>query len=290
LLLQQNHAIPRLKDTAAQSACIMPLLSCTRGGFRMKFSKTVLAAATLAGLCAAQPALAQDDEWGSLTAYVAVTSDYRFRGISQNDKEPTPQASINWSGWDGFYLGTWVSKVNFLDNVAGKGGTSYETDFYAGKHTDLWGFADLNLQAYYYAYPDHNRAGGAPRYSYSEGLVQLSHTFGDLTITGTGSWSPDYFGETGTAYYAGGTASYAIFDWLSVSGTYGHQWVNHTLPAYSYWDFGATLTYRSLAFDVRYVDTDHSAASCVAYTAGKPSWCNSGFIATLTYNMDPFPW
>ena len=140
----------------------------------MKFSKTILAAATLAGLSAAMPAQAQDDQWGSLSAYIAVTSDYRFRGISQNDKNPAPQASINWTGPAGFYVGTWVSKVNFLDNTAGKGGTSLETDFYAGKHTDLWGFGDLNVQAYYYAYPDHNRAGGAPKYSYFEGIAQVS--------------------------------------------------------------------------------------------------------------------
>jgi uncharacterized protein (TIGR02001 family) len=256
----------------------------------MKFSKTILAAATLAGLSAAMPAQAQDDQWGSLSAYIAVTSDYRFRGISQNDKNPAPQASINWTGPAGFYVGTWVSKVNFLDNTAGKGGTSLETDFYAGKHTDLWGFGDLNVQAYYYAYPDHNRAGGAPKYSYFEGIAQVSIPIDALTITATGAWSPDFFGETGTAYYAGGTAAYTITDWISVSGNYGHQWVNHTLPGYSYWDLGTTLTYRNFALDMRYVDTDHSAASCVAFTAGKPGWCSSGFIATLTYNMDPFPW
>ena len=255
----------------------------------MKFSKTLLAAAALASLFAAAPASAQDDDWGGLSAYVAVTSDYRFRGISQNDKNPAPQAAINWSGPEGFYAGVWASTVNFLDNAAPKGGTSYETDFTIGKHTDLGG-VDLNLQGVYYAYPDHNRAGGAPRYSYFEGIGQLATTFDALTLTATGVWSPDFFAETGTAWAASGTAAFAFNDWLSLSGTVGHQWVNTALPEYTWWDLGVTLTYRSFAFDVRYVDTDHSAASCVAYTAGKPSWCNSGVIATLTYNISAFPW
>ena len=38
---------------------------------------------------------------------------------------------------------------------------------------------------------------------------------------------------------------------------------------YTHYDLGATATYKALSLDVRYVDTDLSAAQCVAFTAGK---------------------
>ena len=53
----------------------------------MKFlTKVILGAASLTGLFATS-AMADDaaPSWGALSAYVAVQSDYRFRGISQND-------------------------------------------------------------------------------------------------------------------------------------------------------------------------------------------------------------
>ena len=76
--------------------------------------KLTLAAALLAGVAVTTSAAFADDapaapNWGALTAYVAVTSDYRYRGITQDDKEISPQGSLNWVGPDGFYAGTWLS-------------------------------------------------------------------------------------------------------------------------------------------------------------------------------------
>ena len=253
-------------------------------------TKTLLAAASLAGLFSAAPALADDaPAWGSLSAYVAVQSDYKFRGLSQNDQAASPEASLNWAGPYGFYAGTWLAKVNFLDqSTAAPHGTTLETDFYAGKHFDLGG-TDLNVEAYYYDYPDHR---GPINDSYYETIVQLSHTFDALTLTASGANSPNFFGSTGTGWWVGGTAAYAVNDWLSLSGNVGHQWVDRVMPwgGYTHYDLGATATYKALSLDVRYVDTDLSAAQCVAFTAGKKEWCSGTVVATLTYNISSFPW
>ena len=70
-------------------------------------TKLFLGAVSLLGVGSA-PALAQDDApQFSLAGSVAVTSDYKFRGISQNDREPSPQGSLTLTGPEGFYVSAW---------------------------------------------------------------------------------------------------------------------------------------------------------------------------------------
>ena len=67
-------------------------------------TKLLLGAVSLVGVCsAAAPAFAQDapPPW-ALTGSVAVTSDYKFRGISQNDRNFAPQGSLTVTGPEGF--------------------------------------------------------------------------------------------------------------------------------------------------------------------------------------------
>ncbi len=283
-----------------------------------KGMKLIFGAAALAALSASAPAFADDDAnpWGTLSAYVAVQSDYRFRGISQNANDPSLEGSINWTGPEGFYAGTWLAKVNFqgaLDNgVSMSDHTSLETDFYAGKHTDLWG-TDLNLEAYLYAYPDHNIAtnvyGSHWHDTYFEAIGQLSHPFGPVTLTATAAYSPNFFAQSGTGWYIEGTAAYTVNDWLSLSANLGHQWVsrvdgfNYAIPSsydsedtlqasglpYTHWDIGATFTYKSFALDLRYIDTNLSKVQCY-WTQGAKDLCSPTVVATLTYNIPSFPW
>jgi uncharacterized protein (TIGR02001 family) len=245
--------------------------------------KLTLATALLTGVAVTTSATFADDapaapSWGTLSAYVAATNDYRFRGISQDAKEFTPQGSINWSGPDGFYAGTWLSKVNWT----GTNNPSFEADFYLGKHTDLDG-TDLNIEAYYYSYPDANFPG--TKASYYETIGQLSHVFGPLTLTLTGANSPEWSLSGGTGWYVEGTAAYAVTDWLSFSGNLGHQWVAAAPSDYTHYDIGATATWKSWTLDARYVGTDISKADCSAFWMSTPNACEGGFVATLTFNI-----
>jgi len=206
-----------------------------------------------------------------------VQSDYRYRGISQNSREATPEASINWSGPDGFYAGTWDAKVNW----DGNNDPSYEADWYLGKHTDLDG-TDLNIEAYYYSYPDARFPGITA--SYYETIGQLSHTWGPLTLTLTGANSPDWSGGGGTGWYVEGTAAYAVNDWLSISGNVGNQSVHAAPHSYTHYDFGATATWKSWALDVRYVGNDISTADST-FWIGTPHGTQDTVVATLTYNI-----
>ena len=56
---------------------------------------------------------------------VGVDSDYFWRGVSQNDGNPSMNLNLQWNG-DGFYAGTWIGQVDFGNEV------KHENDFYAG--------------------------------------------------------------------------------------------------------------------------------------------------------------
>ncbi|MDE2182876.1 MAG: TorF family putative porin [Alphaproteobacteria bacterium] len=238
-----------------------------------------LGAAILTAMASTNVAMADDaPAWGTVSAYVAAASDYRYRGISQDDRQFTPQGSINWTGPEGFYAGTWESKVDWV----GHNNPSFEADFYAGKHTDLGG-TDLNIEAYYYSYPDANFPG--TKASYYETIVQLSHAFGPLTLTATGANSPEWSLSGGTGWYAEGTAAYAVTDWLTFSGNLGHQWVQAAPSDYTHWDIGATATWKSWSLDLRYFGNDIGKTNCAAFWMGTKDACQATVVATLTYNI-----
>jgi uncharacterized protein (TIGR02001 family) len=226
---------------------------------------------------------ARGDESPGLSGTLTLASDYRIRGVSQNDREFTPEGEIDWNGENGWSLGARAFKVNFEDHQH----TSIELDFIAGKQFDFDG-TTLALQATYYAYPDHSRRGGAPRYSLFEGSGTVSRTWGRWAGTAFFAWSPDYFGETGSAEYLAIGSSYQINDWLSASANAGEQWIGQFdgVPQsgvpYTNWDFGFTATHRAFSFDVRYAATNLSHDQCLL-TQGGSHWCEAGVIATLSY-------
>ena len=102
----------------------------------MKTIKTTVVAVTLlASLGGIQTASAE------VSANVALTSNYIFRGVTQNNEDPALQGGFDWEDKSGFYLGVWGSSVDF------GGDESTELDFYGGYGFDLApGFsADIGL-------------------------------------------------------------------------------------------------------------------------------------------------
>ncbi len=257
-------------------------------------TKLLLGAATIAGaFTTAAPAFADDAPAWALTGYVDVTSDYKFRGISQNDRSPSPQGSMNLNGPNGFYVGAWASTVDF-DPATGNNSTNpnFELDLYGGKHTDLWGI-DWNFMPYYYAYPSANVPAGAPRPDYFELINQFTKAFGPVSLQGSYAWSNNlaFDGGEGNALY--GNITYTVLDWLSISGNLGHQWAENARLVgsrdYTYGDFGATATYKGFALDVRYSGTDLGTTQCGAFYMATRHACSGGVVATLTYNFTLLP-
>lgn len=143
--------------------------------------KTLLASCLLAS--ALMPSLAQAE----LTANVAATSNYLWRGFEQTGGDAAISGGIDYAAESGFYAGTWVSNASWAE------GMTYEMDFYAGYGGEVSGIG-YDVGFIYYAYPDET-TGDA---DFSEVYLNLSKgafTFGvALLASGTGENSS--FGDT----------------------------------------------------------------------------------------------
>ena len=229
-------------------------------------TKLVIGAASLMGMATA--ALADDaaappaPDW-TLAGTIAGQSDYRFRGISQSDRNPVPQGSLTLTGPDGFYVGTWVSQINWQDFGINEN-PSIEWDIYGGKHFDMGDSTDLNVEAYEYAYPDAKIPHGQPEASYFEGIFTHTQTFGPVALDAVYAISPQFSAGTGVGNYVEGQGTVTLADWLTASANIGHQWVD-TLKDYTHYDVGVTGTFKSVSLDLRYLSTDLSKVNCGGY-------------------------
>ena len=146
------------------------------------FSKTLAAAAAVTCVFASQLAHAE------LTANIALTTNYKFRGQDQDASrsralKPALQGGFDYSfGDSGFYVGNWNSSVDWLP------GNSLETDFYGGykfKAADVdW---DVGMLTYVYS----GNANGNTTEIYGSG------TYGPFTAKYSHTVSKDYFGWVG---------------------------------------------------------------------------------------------
>jgi uncharacterized protein (TIGR02001 family) len=82
-----------------------------------------------------------------VTANAAVSSNYHWRGLTQTDDSAAVSGGLDYSNESGFYVGTWVSNVDFGDD------TSHELDIYTGYKGKTDHF-DYDVGYIYYAYPD----------------------------------------------------------------------------------------------------------------------------------------
>ncbi len=207
---------------------------------------------------------------------MTITTDYRFRGISQtfggsNFWAPAIQGGVDYSHASGFYIGNWNSNVS---GVQYPNGSSIEMDFYGGwkKTWDDWG---LDIGTIYYYYPNQAKfvgtnAAGSP----------FSKTINNWEIYIGGSWKflslkyyysfTDYFGlssDVASAYfekgsstntlqtasgstgdtkgtqYLVGSASYEVLPKLTLVGSLGYTWVPNYGSQLNYLDYKVGAVY-----------------------------------------------
>ena len=158
----------------------------------MKVLKLALCAAA-ASLAMATGAAAQDAA-GSFSFNAGLASDYVFRGVSQTMEDPQVFAGADYV-YDMFYAGAWASNVDFGDE------TDAEYDLYAGV-TPTIGPVAANFGIIYYGYVG---APDGPEYDYVEFKAAGSVPVGPASVGLATYFSPEFFGETGEAWYTRAT-------------------------------------------------------------------------------------
>jgi uncharacterized protein (TIGR02001 family) len=250
----------------------------------MRHSMLSLGALAVAAL--ATPAYAQDEtdppaSEFTVSGSATIASDYRFRGVSQTDKELAVQAGVTLSHESGVYAGVWGS------NLSGWGtflGCNCELDIFGGFKFPIAEGATLDIGATWYMYP-----GGLDDTDFIEPYVKLSGTLGPATLTGAVFYAPQQE-ALGRVYYTGAAAAAGLPDDpgdkedniylsgdavvgipnspVSLRAHLGYSDGNSGLgpngtsiaPTGSYldWNLGADLTWKGLTLGVSYIDTDIS--------------------------------
>ncbi len=248
----------------------------------------------------------------TVSGSASIASDYRFRGVSQSDREMAVQGGITIAHNSGFYIGTWAS------NLAGWGtfgGANMELDLIGGYKAKLAENATLDVGLTWYMYP-----GGADKTDFGEPYVKLTGTAGPATLTAGVAYAPKQQ-AIGKWYNTGADAAAGVYNdpgdkgdnlylWgdgaFAVTGTpftakahVGHSWGQHGLgpnatavaPTGEYWDWslGADATWKNLTFNVSYIDTDISAREATylrpSFSKGQDGTGNiagSTFVVSLT--------
>jgi len=112
----------------------------------------------------------------SVTFNATLTSDYRYRGISQTRLQPALQGGADWTHEPtGLYAGTWLSTIKWTKDAGGGGGV--EWDLYAGKRGQLTGAVSYDVGVLGYVYPANglDRVSGSADANTAELYGQLGY-------------------------------------------------------------------------------------------------------------------
>ena len=206
-------------------------------------NKTILAmAATLA--IAALPSLSHAED-NPLSFNVSLTSDYRYRGISQTRLKPALQGGADYALPGGFYVGAWGSTIKWIKDAGGD--AQVEIDLYGGYKGEIvkdLAF-DVGLLQYLYprakttawsaTYKDPNTTEvyGALTYGPLTGKVSvaLTNLFGNYDFTNARSSKGSVYAEVAAGLDVGGG--------VTITPHLGYQKVKNIANA-SYTDYSLT--------------------------------------------------
>jgi uncharacterized protein (TIGR02001 family) len=210
----------------------------------MKFKATSTLALT--ALLASLPVLAQTAApapESTLAFNAGLTTDYRFRGISQTSFDPALQVGVDFTHKDGFYLGAWGSNVSWIKDYVGASKGSLEIDLYGGYRGDTGMGVTYDVGLITYQYPS-NTAARVPGFA----SANTTEIYGAATysiVTAKYSRSLTNFiankDSKGSQYFEV-SAAFDLGNGFSVTPRIGHQWVaNVAGDAGDYTDYAVTL-------------------------------------------------
>ena len=200
---------------------------------------------------------------------VGATSDYRVRGIKQNNSNPSVQGGIDVGHKSGFYVGTWGSTVS--EWTASNSSSNMEVDYYGGYKTEVAGVA-LDFGTIYYNYPGVAKTNFADTHE-----AYIGATYGPAAFKVSRVLGKNYFAATddtaksasGTMYYDL-TLSQEVAPKLTASVHAGYTDFKESAKAagitagkvsYSDYNVGLSYDYEGYILGVKYFINDSSAGT-----------------------------
>lgn len=219
-------------------------------------------AAAFCALCSAATGVCRAELLEPMVSgYATISSDYRYRGLSEGRGEPSLQLGLDTQHRSGFFGGVWAARVEHAVIPTPATRTQTKVGYYAGLSRRV--AADWSLTAtitrYIYpgAYVDYDHTDISASAAFRDKLFFLLTHSDDLFASGTGAYS----GEVGFAW----PLPYA----LEVSAAVGKLDSPDLGIGYTHWNVGLSKTVASrVGLDLRYYDSSRYYSNAFATTAG----------------------
>jgi uncharacterized protein (TIGR02001 family) len=203
-------------------------------------SLLALALGSVSGLAQAQAAAAPES---TLSYNVGVTTDYRYRGISQSRLQPAVQGGVDYADKSGFYVGAWGSTIKWIKDTPGVTKGSSELDIYGGYKGAAGAVAyDVGVLSYVYSGNNYGNATAGGTTSANSTEAYAAFTVGPVTAKYSHALT-DLFGNAGTknSYYLDLSALIDLGDGFTLTPHVGYQKFKD-LEIASYTDYSLTLS------------------------------------------------
>ena len=246
-----------------------------------------LALAGLAG-AALMPAVASaQSSPHSFTGKVALYSEYEYRGISQTSEKPALQLNLDYGHASGFYIGTFLTNIKWLEDAAEVGGfdtnAKLEWDIYLGWKKEIAKDVLLDVGYLRYEYPSSGAFNPKPNtdeiyagITWTFLNVKYSHSINDTF--GVPNSKNSYFIEANIAYPIEAVKG------LTLTGHLGYQeFKNNDALSYMVWKAGAVYDFGN-GFNVGgyFKGTDAEEA---LYTYKGKDWSKERLVAFVAYTF-----
>jgi len=207
---------------------------------------------------AAAPAADATPPADPLSFNISVTSDYRYRGISQTRLKPALQGGADYADPSGWYVGTWLSTIKWIKDAGGD--APVEWDLYGGYKTEIATGLTLDVGVLQYEYVHNKLTPSANTFeiygalSYGPVTAKLSHSLTNLFG----------FADSKGSDYLDVSANFDVGGGVTLTPDIAHQTV-HDNPTASYSNYSLTAAkdYAGFTWSAQVIGTNANKA---AYT------------------------
>ena len=232
-------------------------------------------------------ALGEETPEHSFTGKVALYSEYEYRGISQTSEKPALQLNLDYGHASGFYVGTFLTNIKWLEDAAEVGGfdtdAKLEWDIYAGYRFEVAKDTTVDVGYLRYEYPSSGSFN--PKPNTDEIYAGITWTFLNFKYShsinntfGVPNSKNSYFVEANIAYPIEAVKG------LTVTGHIGYQeFKNNDSLSYAVWKAGAVYDFGNgwnVGGYVKGTDADSAL-----YTYKGKDWSKDRLVAFVTYSF-----
>ena len=200
---------------------------------------------------------------------LTATTDYRQRGLQQNDHGIAYQGLLEYEFDSGLFVGAWASSVDFgsFDN------RSFELDYFVGFGRRLTPNLAFDVTVIYYTYPGDS---GPRNYDSTEYLASVY--VGDRWLFSTGL-AHNWLSLDERTNFVEGSYRYPLPLSLTLDVTMGLQTLPEPFPDYAYGELGISRRFGPLDVRVGYAAADDDAKDWFR------SFVESRWLASIGYRF-----